>query len=400
MKSTWNLGVEELDELLQTFIFKSSASVSAFYGEDNGHPDHASASSTTINSHEDVHGNNGAARSPFSPDTGSTTPPVVHISSEHPVVELSSFGSGAGKSQLLCYIVATAILPERYNEVQLRGQNAAVVYIDTDGRFDANRLRTVARGIVQQRLDAAGTYLNAETVESLLHASLKHVHVIRPQSSLSLLATLQRLDAYLLDLKSHFSSSRRLHSVVVDSATAFIWQDRLRDDIARIEEIGRPYADVEHERSQKKSFQLGLLYAELTEELKRLQRKFGCSVIFTCLSWGSKKTTTTDSETINIGSYSLGAGIRSEGPSLRSPLPSPWGIFPHLRLIVQRDVVFLPTSRRAEGVGLMRGSKFSARVNGWDSEGWPSGVVEALKRRDAFSFHADGAGVRLSVGGQ
>ena len=271
----------------------------------------------------------------------------------------------------------------------------------------------VTRGIIKQKLDSTDVppemrVLLLSRVEPYVDSLLNHVHVFRPPSSLTLLATLRCLDVYLLDLKRHFSSSRSLHAIVVDSATAFIWQDKLRDDIARVEEIGLPYADVERERANGKSFQVGVLYIELIEELRRLQKKFGCAIIFTCLSWGPKRSNTAGAESgttgrtgSDYGLYSLGAGVRSQGPSLRTSLPSPWGIFPHLRLIVQREGAGLsPVWMRVHDWErhYHKNNKFSVSINSWNSEGWPYTVVQALNRhRYGFSFHADGEGVRVST---
>lgn len=265
-------------------------------------------------------------------------------SKKEPVVEIASTASAAGKSQLLYYLAATAVLPETCG-----GRSAAVVYIDADGRFDAHRLRTVAMGIAQTAVEAA-------TVED----SLQHVHVFQPSSSGCLLATLQTLQDYLLDVKRHVSSARPLRAILLDSATAFLWQDKLRDQIARVEEIGLPASEIEQDRRENRSFVLGTLYAELVSELKRLQGEFGCAVVFTATVWTR--------------------GLEGDAVGFRSSLPPPWGLFPALRVVV-----------RATGRGV-----FEAGVNTWGREDWPRRVVEGLQRTHrggAFSFHANVDGV-------
>lgn len=339
--------------------------------------------------------------------------PIVRVNPTHPVVEISSSSSGAGKTQLLYYLTAIAVLPTSYSEVRLDGKNGAVVFIDTDGRFDARRLQAVARGIVQRKLR---THFHPKTpdmdIDSLLISTLQHVHVLRPQSSSSLLYTLRNLDTYLFDLKRHFSSSRPLEAIILDSATAFFWHDKLRDEAARVEEIGRPFYEIECERAQKRSFVLGVLYAELVAELRRLQQRFGCVVYFTCMVWGGKRKIPGPSEPESGSGYGLyspgsgsGFGIRSQGPSLRPPLPAPWGIFPHLRLMVQRNGVrpFPPGMTADEAKQdapmrheIVRKGRFSVCVNAWGSEGWPSRVVEGLKRRNGFGFYVDGDGVGIA----
>lgn len=312
--------------------------------------------------------------------------PLVRANRACPVVEISSSSSAAGKSQLLNYLTAIAVLP-----LDFGGRGASVVFIDSDGRFDADRLRVVAKDIVQKnRRDSPGL-----EIEPSLTAALQHVHIFRPQSSSSLLATLQTLDTYLLDTSRHFSSERPLHAILIDSATAFFWQDKLRDEVSRTENIGRPLAELEHEREQKQTFYLADLYSELANELKRLQRRFTCTVIFTTVSWAGKST---PHDTLHTGPFDLYASPPSapNTPSLRPSLPSPWGTFPHLRLVVQRDTVrpFPPgmTARDAERDAPMRHEvvvqgKFSGWVNGWGREEWPRRVAEGVERTGMFVFH-------------
>lgn len=338
--------------------------------------------------------------------------PILRTTSTDPVVEISSSSSAAGKSHFLYYLTAVAILPGYYKGVRLDGRNAAVVFIDTDGRFDADRLLAVARGIVQRKgmVNAHPATLgsddsNGMDAEAMLFSALHHVHVFRPQSSSSLLATLRDLVPYLFGINRHVSSSRPLHAIILDSATAFIWQDKLRDDIARVEEIGQSSADIERERLERKRFQLSILYTDLLAELKRLQGRFGCAVVYTCTAWSGQKRAAPDSDPAqDHGLYHLGAGVKLQGPSLRPPLPPPWGFFPHLRLVARRDGVksFPPgwsveearrdAPKRQE---VVRRDRFLASVNAWGSEGWHYNVVEVLKKKNGFSFYIDAAGVRM-----
>lgn len=275
-----------------------------------------------------------------------------------PVVEISSTSSAAGKSQLLYYLAAIAVLPAMIDNIQIDGRNAAVVFIDTDGRFDADRLLSVARGIVQQRL-------KQPDIGTILYTSLQHVHVFRPTSSASLLATLQSLESYLFDLTRHLSTNRPLHAILIDSATAFFWQDKLRDQIARVEEIGRPHAEIEHDRRLKSSFYIADMYAELVRVLKKVQSVFGCAIVYTTTAWVGRAASSSGEELV----------------AFRCSLPPPWGLFPTLRVVV-----------RANGQGRLLG-----HVNGLGREEWPRRVVEGLEMRNrgTFVFGADRDGVHI-----
>ena len=340
--------MKPLDNLLEVFMSGP--------GLQQGHADHENPNVQS----EDGHGHAGTTRNTAS----------------EPVVEISSTSSGAGKSQLMYHLTAVAVLPSKFNEISLGGKNAAVVFIDADYRFDVHRLRTVARGIVHQKLKQ-----DHDGIEDMLVDSLQHVHVFRPGSSASLLATLQSLDSYLFDLSRHVSSTRPLQAIVIDSATAFFWQDKLRDQVARTEEIGRSHVEIEQARSRKQSFYIADMYAELVRELKRLQRVFGCAVVYTTTAWVAR------SHVLD----SAGAGP----VAFRCALPPPWGLFPTLRLVVRPFPVAVTTARDA---GL---SRFLGCVNGLGREEWPRRITEGLDGRGkgTFMFYTGRDGVDIDIPG-
>jgi hypothetical protein len=302
-------------------------------------------------------------------------------------------------------LAALAILPSEFNGIPLGGFGSAVVFVDTDGRFDAERLRTVAREIIQSTLQTRGASSSlSHSIEATLLNSLQHVHVFRPQSSLALIATLQSLDTYLLDISRHVSANRPVHAIVIDSATAFFWQDKLQDEIARTEDIGRPAADIERERLKKESFYLADVYADLVAELKRLQHMFDCSVIYTTTSFNGRAI---EKQPDFYGSYNILDTAFPSMPSFRSPLPPPWGLFPTLRLVVQREAVrpFSPSATVSEvqreapmRQEIVMRAEFVGSVNGWGRENWPRKLLEELKRRDegVFGFRVGRDGITFS----
>ena len=348
-------------------------------------------------------------------------PPLGNRNHAEPVVEISSKLSAAGKSHLLYHLAAIAILPSVFNGFPLHGHESAVVFLDTDGRFDAERLRAVTRGIVNDRIKALaenppeGTSTDGilfdysdDDVENMLVACLQHVHVFRPQSSSALLATLQHLDTYLFDLTRHLSSSRPVHTIYLDSANAFFWEDKLQDEIARVADIGRPAADLERERTQKESFHIADLYADLVAELKRLQRLFSCGIVYTTTVQGKSAGAQGNSVYQPSGPYDLytpGPSV-PRTPSFRSALPAPWGTFPTLRIVVQRDTVRpFPSTMAAHDaqrgapqrqVVVCRG-RFTGWVNGWGREDWPRRVLEGLEEKNGgkFSFRVGRDGVDI-----
>ncbi|KAJ5793427.1 hypothetical protein N7457_000026 [Penicillium paradoxum] len=330
-------------------------------------------------------------------DTNSTRKQKV------PIVEISSSLSASGKSQFLYYLTALAILPRQNGDISTGGQEAAVVFIDTDDRFDAERLRTVARGIIlrqRRQFDPNARVQSEGTVdhdlESLLASALQHVHVFRPQSSSALLATVNMLDSYLFDLSRHRSASRPLQMIAIDSATAFLSQDRLRDEVARTKEIGRPRADVDQEREQKQSFHLSDLYNEMATGLKRLQNLFQCAIVYTTTISGNRVPGPDqyDEPQLRI-------------PSLRPVLPVPWGTLPTLRLIVHRASVRpFPPSMAAQAAlkdapsrqSVVQQGKISVWVNPWGRDAWSRQIVEAIEATNggSFSFYVRDSGVEMT----
>lgn len=333
-----------------------------------------------------------------------------------PTVEISSSLSDAGKSQLLYYLTARAVLPREYGNIPIGGKGSAMVFIDADDRFDVYRLQMVARGIVQQAResidttktdDGSSAKIPDDELETMISSALKHVHVFRPQSSSALLATLASLDAYLYDISRHYSASCPLQMIAIDSATAFIWQDKLRDSLARAEDVGRSREENDKLRELKQSFHFIDLYAEIITELKRLQALFGCTVVYTTTVTGFRPKNIKDDQIGPLGPYDTPV---SRTPALQPALPAPWGEFPLLRLVVQRDAVrsFPPAmsahdARRDAPMrqSAVRHGKFSAYVNAWRQEEWPRRVAEGLRPYGdgRFAFYVRGNGIEIPLPG-
>ncbi|KAF2458550.1 hypothetical protein BDY21DRAFT_205691 [Lineolata rhizophorae] len=171
-----------------------------------------------------------------------------------PLLELTSNEPGAGKTHLLYLIAGIACLPPRWNQVPLHGKGGAVAVIDADDRFNVDRLARIMKSYVLYRIaesrasppGAEGASLPEHEAtrsnpapclpddnpnlhaqaETLIISSLHHIHLFRPQSHTSLLATLARLPAYFLDPTAHPSSARALHALLLDGAGAFLWPAR------------------------------------------------------------------------------------------------------------------------------------------------------------------------------
>jgi hypothetical protein len=291
------------------------------------------------------------------------------------VIEIIGTSTCSGKTHLLYYIAALSVLPSSFEGQNLRGRGAAVVIFDTDGRFDVRRLRQVMKHHVDQclhgqqeqtQLEEAGV---SDKVEKLLHSALFHAHIFRPQSSASWLSTLQSLSKYLLQSQDHFSSGRALSAVLLDSVSAFFWQDRQNE--AAYQYDAPSLSDSTSTFNQ--------IYSSLVKELRDIQSRFDCTIVAT-----------------NWGLIPLQPTRPNAPPSFRPHLPLAWTNFCTLRLIIERDSVakFGPVmsaeeaSRDADArqQKVERGG-FSAWVDSTrGTEIWPDGIRKGLKNVEGKGF--------------
>jgi DNA-repair protein XRCC2 len=208
------------------------------------------------------------------------------------------------------------------------GKRHEVVWLDTDGRFSATRLQSV----LINHLSVKFPKLSSCESNSICSEALQHVNIFRPQSSSQLVSTLASLPGYLLGSggsggsAAHFSASRSLGLIVLDSATAFYWQDRFEADLARFEALG---AD---ESAGVRSPAQSSRTLEVIAELKKLQKLFDCTILFTSTPYvkSSIRTTFTGTDIITND----GRLLPQEQPGV-----SPWTGFATLSLSVSHERV-------------------------------------------------------------
>lgn len=312
-----------------------------------------------------------------SPDPEGVSPPRQSLVKKLPIVEITSPSSAGGKTSLLYLLIAKAILPRSHSGIKLDGKASTVIYLDTDGRFSVSRLRQTISSLVRQAANVQSKNPNDSEIDSCALDCLYHVHVMQPQSSASLLATLKSLPSYLLTSKTHFSSTRHVHSIMIDSASAFYWQDRMDEELARFEPTDGP---------QQAPTAVPRISTAIIHALRDLQRLFSCAIIYT--TWGLTPVRPPH-----------GQQQHYSGPaSFRPHLPNPWPSFPTLRLVVDREAVpkYGPhmsvdqarrdAPKRQEAVDK---GQFVGWVDRWGSEGWSDGIraaLAAVEGKGYFSF--------------
>ncbi|PGH00340.1 hypothetical protein GX51_05838 [Blastomyces parvus] len=365
--------------------------------------------------------------------------PGTTYTPRHPVLEITSPASADGKTHLLYCITALAVLPCTYQNIALGGRSSAIVYLDTDCRFDAVRLREVTRGIVLESavekgisLPAAGNNYRGggregvdEEMDTMIHDALSHVHVFRPQSSASLLATIQSIESYLLGSMAmtygkaehkHSSHSRPLHAILLDSASAFYWQDRREMEVLSIPGVreerarrARDQNDTDTNTTTTTNTNTPTAQSQLPHQiihtLRALQQTFSCPLVFT--TWGLLRAippahhSNSTPDALHGQTSTRAPLYKSRRPSFRPHLPRPWPSFPTCRVIVEREVVrpFAPflTMEEIKGEAQERQEVVRrGRVVGWvDENGLASDRERKAMAERLFGFSlAGGGGVR------
>ena len=296
-----------------------------------------------------------------------------NIISKGPFIEFISAGSGGGKTHLLYYMATLAILPRTHQGIMLNGRDSAVVVLDTDCRFDIQRLTEVMSHYMISQLESSfpssqpvngaqfSTAGKPKVIHDLIQSSLSHIHIFRPWSHTSLLSTISSLPMYLFHSTSHASINRPLHSIMLDSASAFFWQTRTEEDTARLSESRAPSTNE--------------VYTALARQLTDLSRTFSCAIITTSWSLSS------------ISHTAQGA------QSMRSGLTSSWSLLPTLRFGVGRiPVTPFPEATSIEDALAEKGRRASA-INVGKFEAWKLGSCSG----ERLSFIITKAGVNMGV---
>lgn len=320
------------------------------------------------------------------------------------MLELTSNTPAAGKTHLLYLLTAAAVMPSvaqprsaddgaavDSGSPRSRPQTGTAVIVDTDNRFDIERLAEVMSSYYRSHHAAPTTEAPFEEDEfptEVLHA-LQHIHILRPQSLASLVATLQDLPSYLLDTSQHHSAHRPLTLLAIDSITAFYWPERYAQETASLP------TDAENQYQKPPPS----LYAGLVNAIKAIQAQFLCPVV--AMSWSLSASKQSESS-ISI------PGVNSSMPkSLRPLLPGVWSQYVTTRVNVYRE----PVKKFPAGLTLEQAERekkqrqevverdlFRVEVDWWTSEVW-SDVLKEKLRRDAklrgFGFVIKEAGITV-----
>lgn len=247
-----------------------------------------------------------------------------------------------------------------------------MVLLDLDSRFSILRLKDIMKGYICSCSLSLNQVADADPL-GLVYESLQHLHVFRPQSSVSLVATLSTIEAYLFDTASHLSANRCLGAIVLNNLNAFLWQDRL-------DEAEDPDRDPTVPCPQSSRL-LSYRWRQIVASLRQLQAVFSCNVFATSSALSS-----------------LVRASRSTGypnSSLRPHLPGSWTSFVTAKLIVKRNSVRkfasgMSLKEMTREAGMRREavekSGFTAWIDWEGSENWREDVRRAVKRMPGYGM--------------
>ena len=297
-----------------------------------------------------------------------------------PVIEVCGANPCSGKTQLLYYIAATALLPSPCDHGQVVAKARAVVWIDTDSRFDILRFRTVLRYILHRRESSAP--ISSADLESIVTSCLQNFHIFRPQSSTALLATVRSIEDYLFSLTRHYSGASPLQALILSNISAFIHQDRhesAEDSLGSA--LPGPGTATKHAGTSYIQ-----RYHDIVSALRKVQTVFSCTILAGNIALSPLQPS-------SISSF------------LRPHLPAVWNSFCAAKIIVVRKSTpkFPPTisSEEAALEALMRRdavmkSGFRGWVDSWGAEDWNASTKEALRKIGDLDFEVDENGVRFT----
>lgn len=233
-----------------------------------------------------------------------------------PVIEVLDTATGSGKTHILYHIAIVSTLPREYKAVFLDGRDSTIIFIDSDGRFDAHRLHGMMKSYITRRCNGEPG-LPEEDISVLVESAMRHVHIFRPNSSAEVITILQELPGYLLATEGHDSGDKRVAAVFIDSLSAFYWEDRRNE--TEPDSQTRELKDV-----------LGIreIYATIGKELAAFCKTFGTFAVTTAWSLPVER--------LRRSGPGTGGNANHDLETVNSQLPQSWNTVVDVRLVVRR----------------------------------------------------------------
>ncbi|KAM0788969.1 hypothetical protein ACM66B_003042 [Microbotryomycetes sp. NB124-2] len=126
--------------------------------------------------------------------------------------------TASGKSSLLLFLAATAILPKRVRGIRVGGREQVVVWLDCAGDVDVEQLARLCKTHFKSMLPS----MIPQDVERHVLASLERFIVLKPQNTKQLATMVRDLPQWYMQLP-HMSEVRY---VMIDGMSRFAWPDQ------------------------------------------------------------------------------------------------------------------------------------------------------------------------------
>ncbi|XP_073978179.1 X-ray repair cross complementing 2 [Rhodnius prolixus] len=139
------------------------------------------------------------------------------------VIEITG-EAGTGKTLLLLEFIKKSILPIRYNEFQIDGLEAEVVYMNCDHHFNIFKLVSLMEDYLSRCLLTP----DSDLIEEIISTSLKRLTVFNIFDSETMMTTFHLL-SNLLCMNSNISL------ILIDSISAYYWQDAMIRGIRKMD---------------------------------------------------------------------------------------------------------------------------------------------------------------------
>lgn len=199
---------------------------------------------------------------------------------------------------------------------------------------------------------------------SSITTALSHLHIFRPQSLSSLIATLETLPTYFLSA-SHPSLHRPLAFIALDSLTAFHWQSKAADEDRAFANQHPPSSPTTGSPSTKPD-------KDLPKTLLRAASLLSASVVFT--------------------SHSLANYNQNTNTNTKTPRPT-------VRLSLHRRPVrsFPPTISISEARREASDRQRAVDAAGWEVSVLEPGAEQRALRSMGFGFKITNEGVEVEA---
>jgi len=132
--------------------------------------------------------------------------------------------SSVGKTTLLYNVIASCVLPRKWNDVSIGGNESGVIYFDNDFNFCMPRFLEIIEQRIKDTLSTSQQYISGDEVKNLVIAALARLHIFRCQDSLQFIITLQSIP---LLLENNQQQNTKL--LVIDSISSFHWVHKNED---------------------------------------------------------------------------------------------------------------------------------------------------------------------------